>query len=257
MKTINLINIEHSDIDYDINYQGKEPILSFKDINPNEEYQVICEINCPSALYILEQLANYLDTKHIQWQLIINYLMGANLTRDNKGNLPILVNILNTFYYKKVVIYNPFDKFLGNEIRKCELRRPKLYYFIQEEYSIIFLNEYEKLQLNEDFNDEGEVYTEHYITDSKKILIVGAILETSENWINVIRACKDRFKAKISILFYKVINDTAIQHIASEVDEIYTISDNYSKKLTNYIKIWPNYKIIPSFNQNGIIGITM
>ena len=70
MKKINLINLDKSDIKYElITFPDGEPHIKLDEIDRKDEYEVICRITNPNELFVLMQVADILDRQAVRWEL--------------------------------------------------------------------------------------------------------------------------------------------------------------------------------------------
>ena len=83
MQTINLTNLEKSDIKYNIiTFPDGEKHLKLDTINRKDSVGVICRIICSDDLFILMQLSDILNRQEVYVQTLnVNYLMGMRCDR--------------------------------------------------------------------------------------------------------------------------------------------------------------------------------
>lgn len=111
MKTINLTNIDKSDIKYDVSRFPDGDIrfeITGGDFNRKDEYNVICRIRNAEELYLLSQVCDILNTSGVVFNISILYLMGARMDRIIDFNKPFTLKIIskaiNSFKANKVTI---------------------------------------------------------------------------------------------------------------------------------------------------------
>ena len=106
MKSINLVDIEKSDVKYKITKfpDGEPQIFLDSELDRKKEYEVICRITNPEELFIVLQVGDILDRHEVDWNLNILYLMSMRMDRVMSFNRPfslkIIANALNTMNWK-------------------------------------------------------------------------------------------------------------------------------------------------------------
>ena len=116
MKLLNLINLDKSEIKYNLTrFPDGEPQISFPDeFDRKDSVKVICRITSAEELFILTQVGDILDRQEIEWDLFITYLMSMRMDRVMSFNRPfslkVVCSILNTMNYRYVMILEPHSE---------------------------------------------------------------------------------------------------------------------------------------------------
>lgn len=125
MQTINLTDLEKSDLKYNIiTFPDGEKHLKLATINRKDSVEVICRITCSDDLFILMQLSDILNRQEVNVEsLNIRYLMGMRCDRlfslDESFTLKIVTDVINSFHAGEVHIIEPHSDCTGRLIKEC------------------------------------------------------------------------------------------------------------------------------------------
>lgn len=130
MKLLNLINLDKSEIKYNLTrFPDGEPQISFPDeFDRKDSVKVICRITSAEELFILTQVGDILDRQEIEWDLFITYLMRMDRVMDfnRPFSLKIVCSILNTMNYRYVTVLEPHsdrtEQLLGDRCEALEFK---------------------------------------------------------------------------------------------------------------------------------------
>ena len=132
MKLLNLINLDKSEIKYNLTrFPDGEPQISFPDeFDRKDSVKVICRITSAEELFILTQVGDILDRQEIVWDLFVTYLMSMRMDRVMDFNRPfslkIVCSILNTMNYRYVTVLEPHsdrtEQLLGDRCEALEFK---------------------------------------------------------------------------------------------------------------------------------------
>lgn len=112
MQTLNLTNLEKSDIKYSISrFPDGEVQITLGEFSHKDSIEVHCRITSAEELFILCQVNDILTRHAVTWNLEIYYLMSMRMDRVMDFNRPyslsIVANILKSFSYTNLFICEP------------------------------------------------------------------------------------------------------------------------------------------------------
>lgn len=112
MQTLNLTNVEKSDIKYTIScFPDGEVQITLSEFSRKDTIEVHCRITNAEELFILMQVADILNRHEVIWDLEIYYLMGMRMDRVMDFNRPfslkIVSNIIKGFNARGVELLEP------------------------------------------------------------------------------------------------------------------------------------------------------
>lgn len=112
MQTLNLANADKSDIKWSISrFPDGEVQITLEEFSRKDSIDVQCRITNAEELFILCQVNDILTRHAVTWNLEIYYLMSMRMDRVMDFNRPfslsIVANILKTFSYSHLFIYEP------------------------------------------------------------------------------------------------------------------------------------------------------
>lgn len=145
MKLLNLINLDKSEIKYNLTrFPDGEPQISFpNEFDRKDSVKVICRITSAEELFILTQVGDILDRQEIIWDLFITYLMSMRMDRVMDFNRPfslkVVCNILNTMNYRHIMILEPHSERIKELLRtRCYSQEFNFKPYIDTQSNIVF-----------------------------------------------------------------------------------------------------------------------
>lgn len=110
MKTINLINVNESDVMYELTtFPDGEPHIKLNNIDRKDSYNIVCRITNPIELFILMQVGNILKRQSVIFNIKIAYLMSMRMDRvinfNEAFSLEIVADMINSLYADNVYIF--------------------------------------------------------------------------------------------------------------------------------------------------------
>lgn len=110
MKTINLINVNESDVMYELTtFPDGEPHIKLDNIDRKDSYNIVCRITNPIELFILMQVGNILKRQAVIFNIKIAYLMTMRMDRvinfNEAFSLEIVADMINSLHADNVYIF--------------------------------------------------------------------------------------------------------------------------------------------------------
>lgn len=123
MQTLNLTNIEKSDIKYTISrFPDGEVQITLGEFSHKDEINVRCRITSTDDLFILMQVADILVRHGMYFSISIYYLMGMRMDRVMDFNRPftlkMIINILDNLGASDIAIFCPHSDMSLDLFRK-------------------------------------------------------------------------------------------------------------------------------------------
>lgn len=113
MQTLNLTNLEKSNIKYTIShFPDGEVQISLEEPFNKDDIHVICRITSAEELFILMQVADILNRNVNYWDLAIYYLMGTDrvMSTNRPFTLNIIAKILDNLQAAHIWIFEPHSE---------------------------------------------------------------------------------------------------------------------------------------------------
>lgn len=128
MQTLNLTNLEKSDIKYSISrFPDGEVQITLGEFSHKDEVSIKCRITSAEDLFILMQVSDILVRHGMYFSIIIYYLMGMRMDRVMDFNRPftlkMVVNILDHLGASIIYIYTPHSKEVYNLFKNTQVLR--------------------------------------------------------------------------------------------------------------------------------------
>ena len=126
MQTLNLANVDKSDIKYSIShFPDGEVQITLGEFSRKDEIEVKCRITSAEELFILMQVADILRRHGMRFSISIYYLMGMRMDRVMDFNRPftlkMVVDILDSLCATSIAIFCPHSKVTTQLFRKTEV----------------------------------------------------------------------------------------------------------------------------------------
>jgi len=123
MQTLNLTNIEKSEISYEIfHFPDGEAHIKLDVIDRKEDVNVICRITNAEELFILMQVGDILNRQGVKWFLTIYYLMSMRMDRvisfNEAFSLKVVTNMINSLRPCAIKVVHPHSS-RTLELLKC------------------------------------------------------------------------------------------------------------------------------------------
>ena len=259
MKKINLINLDKSDIKYElITFPDGEPHIKLDEIDRKDEYEVICRITNPNELFVLMQVADILDRQAVRWELYITYLMSQRMDRvinfNESFSLKVVANVLNGFKCDVINLFEPhsfrifslldrnicflewehdFDYLLKDGIVCYPDRGAKERYFSSENKDIIVLNKKRDLEnkgkiLSIDIESCPDIPNESI----KRIIISDDLCDAGGTFCWAAKILKEKYpNAQLDIFVRHMVNPVGIKNLSENFDNVF---------FTNSYRDWDN-----------------
>ena len=278
MQTLNLTNVEKSDIKYTISrFPDGEVQITLEEFSHKDEVNVRCRITSTDDLFILMQVADILVRHGMYFSISIYYLMGMRMDRVMDFNRPftlkMIVDILDKLGASEIAIFCPHSDMSLDLFRKTPA------YEIQSEEWEKFMSE---LTTSNDYQmmlpDAGAVKRYCYddkpadsvligqkirdlatgnITsigianpealNGKRILLVDDLCDGGGTFCGLAKAIREVNKnAKIDIIVNHMVNPKGIENLSKTFDHVY-----FSNSYKNWNGIKAEYgKVVPALPGN-------
>lgn len=123
MQTLNLANVDKSDIKYTIShFPDGEVQITLEEFSHKDEVNVRCRITSAEDLFILMQVSDILVRHGMYFSISIYYLMGMRMDRVMDFNRPftlkMIVNILDNLGASEVALFCPHSDMSLDLFRK-------------------------------------------------------------------------------------------------------------------------------------------
>ena len=265
MQTLNLTNVEKSDIKYTISrFPDGEVQITLEEFSHKDEVNVRCRITSTDDLFILMQVADILVRHGMYFSVSIYYLMGMRMDRVMDFNRPftlkMIVNILDNLGASEIAIFCPHSDMSLDLFRKTPA------YGIQSEEWEKFMSE---LTTANDYQmmlpDAGAVKRYCYddkpadcvligekvrdlatgkiisigisnpeALDGRRILLVDDLCDGGGTFCGLAKAIREVNKdVKIDIVVNHMVNPKGIENLSKTFDHVY---------FSNSYKDWNGFK---------------
>lgn len=112
MQKLNLVNIEKSDIKYEVfHFPDGEVHIKLGEMNRKDEVNVICRITNAEELFILMQVGDILNRQAVDWNLNILYLMSMRMDRvidfNEAYSLNVVVGMIKSLNPASISVMHP------------------------------------------------------------------------------------------------------------------------------------------------------
>lgn len=268
MKTINLINLETSNVNYELTtFPDGEPHIKLEEIDRKDSYRVICRITNPSELFVLMQVADILDRQAVQWDLVITYLMTQRMDRvinfNEAFSLKLTANVLNGFNCTEIKVFSLHSDVLQRLLPNKKVREIEREMWSKFAFEVFngakticypdngaltrygttdfksdgFLDDLGMwLNKKRDLDNKGKIVSieiEHIpyaLQDT--ILISDDLCDAGGTFVWAAKILKERFPdAKLQIFVRHMVNPVGIKNLSENFDDVY---------FTNSYKDWDN-----------------
>lgn len=260
MQKINLINVNKSDVKYELTtFPDGEPHIKLDEIDRKDDYKVICRITNPTELFVLMQVADILDRQDVSWDLEIMYLMSQRMDRvisfNEAFSLKVVVKVLKTFGCYTISVFEPhsdkiYDLTLGGAPHIIEkkhdfsnLLEGKLVcypdhgaaarYFETKNDEIIVLTK------KRDLENKGKILSIEIESapdidpnSVKTIIVSDDLCDGGGTFVGAAKILREKYpNAKLEIFVRHMVNPRGIQNLSENFDKVY---------FTNSYKDWEN-----------------
>lgn len=128
MQTLNLTNLEKSDIKYSIShFPDGEVQITLEEFSHKDEVNVRCRITSAEDLFILMQVSDILVRHGMYFSISIYYLMGMRMDRVMDFNRPftlnMIVRILDNLGASEVALFCPHSDMSLDLFRKTSVHQ--------------------------------------------------------------------------------------------------------------------------------------
>ena len=263
MKKINLINLDKSDIKYElITFPDGEPHIKLDEIDRKDEYEVICRITNPNELFVLMQVADILDRQAVRWELYITYLMSQRMDRvitfNEAFSLTLVVNTIKGFNCYAAYVFEPhsdkiYDISLNGKSSPHIVEWQKDFEYLFKDKLVCYPDhgaylrytdpEYHSdsdsiiLNKKRDLENKGKILSiefEHVPDlDSKSvgtIIVTDDLCDAGGTFIGAAKILREKYpNAKLEIFVRHMVNPKGIVNLSENYDEVY---------FTNSYKDW-------------------
>ena len=247
MKTLNLANLNKSDIKFRVIYFQDEAILNIEsELDHKIDFiKIYTRINNANDLFLLTQACDILNRHGLVYDLYITYLMSMRMDRVVDFNKPfslkIVANIIKSCGARDIYVLEPHSERVHIELGSKPIYNPidmirKVAFGEDSRYStkvIVFPNARAKERYNTGFIDNTVVcFNDDYNLKNDKINI--SVELENKNDIYDINKCSE-------ITVYDYLCDDG---------EIFVLISDYIRKINNHCKL--NIVLTHVVNQNGI-----
>ena len=250
MKTLNLANLNKSDIKFKVNYLGDEFSLNIvSELDHNIDFvKIYTRINNGNDLFLLAQACDILNRHGLVYDLYITYLMSMRMDRVFDFNRPfslkIVANIIKSCGARDIYVLEAHSERVHIELGSKPMYNPidmirKIAFGEDSRYStkvIVFPNPSAKERYNTGSIDNTVVcFNNDYDLKTDKISIE---LE-NQNDIDYLKKCNEI---------------TVYDNLYSDSDgEIFVLIADYIRKINSHCKL--NIVMTHVANKNGITNI--
>lgn len=279
VKTINLIDVEKSDVKYEVFLfnDGEAHIKLLGDLDRKSDYKVICRITNSDNLFVLMQVGNILNRQAVRWSLDIFYLMSMRMDRvinfNEAYSLEIVANVINSMKPTKVLVYHPHSNKTLELINNC--------YDMEEEYTNeSFLQSinwtpgavdivcYPDAGANERYNKENKdnvivlskvrdlenkgsiksieiAHTPHLLTSEfvGRITVVDDLCDAGGTFVGAAKVLREKFPhARLCIEVRHLVNPVGLKNLSENYDMVY-ITDSYNDWSSLICQQFENVKV--------------
>ena len=247
MKTLNLANLNKSDIKFRVIYFQDEAILNIEsELDHKIDFiKIYTRINNANDLFLLTQACDILNRHGLVYDLYITYLMSMRIDRvvdfNRAFSLKIVANIIKSCGARDIYVLEPHSERVHIELGSKPIYNPidmirKVAFGEDSRYStkvIVFPNARAKERYNTGSIDNTVVYfNDDYNLKNDKISI--SIELENKNDIYYLNKCSE-------ITVYDYLCDDG---------EIFVLIADYIRKINNHCKL--NIVLTHVVNQNGI-----
>lgn len=278
MQTLNLTNLEKSDIKYSISrFPDGEVQITLEEFSHKDEVNVRCRITSAEDLFILMQVSDILVRHGMYFSISIYYLMGMRMDRVMDFNRPftlkMIVNILDNLGASEVALFCPHSDMSLDLFRKTSAHQV---------YNEVWEGFVSKLAKSTDYQimlpDAGAVkrfYGEDPVDNhvlvgqkirdlktgaitsigianpealsGKRILLVDDLCDGGGTFCGLAKAIREINKdAEIDIIVNHMVNPKGIENLSKTFDHVY---------FSNSYKDWNGFKteygkVVPILPEN-------
>ena len=256
MQTLNLTNIEKSDIKYEIfHFPDGEVHIKLDVIDRKNEVNVICRITNAEELFILMQVGDILNRQSVKWFLTIYYLMSMRMDRvitfNESFSLKVVTDMINSLHPCLIKVIHPHSERtieLLNCFVECSLH-PNYKDFegdvqlcypdkgAMERYSESYRSNYPVL-IGEKIRNLNTGKIESIVIKNPEdykhlpVMVIDDLCDAGGTFLGINKAIKEiDDKAKVSISIIHMVNERGIDNLSRTFDYVY---------FTNSYKNWNN-----------------
>lgn len=258
MQTLNLVNLEKSDIKYTISrFPDGEIQITLSEFSHKDEVNVRCRITSAEDLFILMQVADVLIRHGMYFSISIYYLMGMRMDRvmdfSRPFTLKMIVNILDNLGASDIAIFCPHSDMSLDLFRKTSAYKIRSEVWEEFMAKLTTSNDYQMM-----LPDDGAVKRNYYndkpsdcvligekvrdlatgkiisigvsnprAIDGRRILLVDDLCDGGGTFCGLAKAIREiNNDAKIDIVVNHMVNPKGIENLSKTFDHVY-FSNSY------------------------------
>jgi len=268
MKTINLINLEKSDIKYERTvFPDGEPHIKLDPIDRKDIYNVITRISNPDELFLTLQVGDILKRQGVIFDLTITYLMSMRMDRvvnfEESFTLNLVAQMINSLEARKVYIFEAhsdrtFDLIKNSEkldepsergYSECHIDATGFYICFPDHgaceryanYRDVFEEDYYEertIIMNKvrDLNNKGKIMSINIVSEPECVLHDSVIIirddlcDAGGTFCWAAKILREKYPTcKLAIKVSHLVNEVGLKNLSENFDEVY---------ITNSYKDW-------------------
>ena len=259
MQKLNLVNIEKSDIKYEVfHFPDGEVHIKLSEINRKDDVNVICRITNAEELFILMQVGDILNRQAVDWNLNILYLMSMRMDRVIDFNEayslnvvasmikslnPTSISVMHPHSSKTLKLLNANDS-LPSHVNASNLCNDKIQICFPDNGAYVrYIGSYASLTnkpilvgCKKRNLETGKIESIDILNPGDycgcDIMVVDDLCDAGGTFMGIHQAIKKiDNNAKVSISLVHMVNERGIENLSRTFDKVY---------FTNTYKNWEN-----------------
>lgn len=280
MKQINLVDLNKSDVKYEIfSFPDGEKHIKLEPFDRKESYQIATRIKSGDDLFVLAQVGDILKRAGVYFTIKIYYLMSMRMDRvmtyEEAFSLDVVAKIINGIGANSVQVFHPHSDTIYRLIDNCHgyeegvMGMGSPYDCIFDKYNPLETTfcypdagaakrygkgEKDKIILSKkrDINNKGAIINmeiaEAPAEVDENILIVDDLCDGGRTFIEAAKLLREKFKPqRLGIFVRHLVNPYGQMQLINTFDDVY-VTNSYDEWNTNNI-------IVPDCKNFHVINI--